>query len=260
MQRLGFIGVLRSIGAAAACAMALVLAGCATAPYHDNLGLPPVSVQSVQYSPYLVKGYQGSYPQKHIVILTAADARTFKDAGTVAHEPYQGHPAIGVVLDRKGVIGQRLYGPELGPLLSDAIAQSAHEAGMIATTSTDSLADALKKRGADYVLVAVVTGMWVVKQRGVGAEGGPLWFSAADVALAVTIYKPPFSVPFWQGSSAAQYNDPPTPVSGATPEDETEIYDEPGEVLAVAMTRAVAGIFRHNDLHALVLQDTMAPR
>ena len=254
------IGIMRGFGTALACGMMLILAGCATAPYHENLGLPPVSVQSLQYYPFQVKGYQNSYPHKRIVILASADARSFKDAGTVTHDPYQGHPAIGVVLDRHSVVAQHLYGPDLAPLISDAITQSAHEAGMVSSTSTQALTDALKARGADYVLVAVVTAMWVVKQRGVGTEGGPLWFSAADVALEVTIYKPPFAVPFWQGSSAAQYNDPPTPASGTSPEDETEIYDQPGEVLSVALTRAVAGIFRRDDLHTLVLQDTILPR
>jgi len=76
----------------------------------------------------------------------------------------------------------------------------------------------------------------------------------------VAIYKPPFPVPFWQSSSAAEYNDPPTPAAGARPEDETEIYDQPGEVLSVALTRAVAGIFRRDDLRTLVLQDVIPPR
>ncbi len=260
MSRARSIGILRGFGAALAGAMMLALAGCATAPYHENLGLPPVSVQSLRYYPFLVKGYQNSFPHKHIVILAAADARSFKDAGTVAHGPYQGHPAIGVVLDRHSVAAQHLYGPDLVPLISDAIAKSALEAGMTASTSTQALTDALKTHGADYVLVAVVTSMWVVKQRGASTDGGPVWFSAANVALEVTIYKPPFAVPFWQGSSAAEYNDPPSPASGASPEDETEIYDQPGEVLSVAMTRAIAGIFRHDDLHTLVLQDTIPPR
>lgn len=257
------IGIRRGFGSAwasAILAIAVTVAGCATAPYHENLGLPPVSVQTLQYYPFQVKGYQNSYPRKRIVILAAADARAFKDAGTVTHEPYQGHPAIGLVLDRHSVVAQHLYGPDLAPLISDAIAQSAREAGMTSSTSTQALTGALKTHGADYVLVAVITGMWVVKQRGVGSDGGPLWFSAANAALEVTIYKPPFAVPFWQGASAAQYNDPPTPAMGASPEDEIEIYDQPGEVLSVALTRAVAGIFGHEDLHTLVLQDTIPAR
>jgi len=254
------IGILREFGAALACAILITLAGCATAPYHENFGLQPISIQSLQYYPFQVKGYQNSYPHKRIVVLASADIRTFKDAGNVSHAPYQGHPAIGTVLDRRGVVAQQLYGPDLAPLISDAIAKSAQEAGMNSVSSPQTLDDALKTRGADYVLVAVITGMWVVKQRGVGSEGGPIWFSAADVALEVTIYKPPFAVPFWQGSSAAEYDDPPKPASGASPEDETEIYDQPGEVLSVAMTRAVAGIFRRDDLHTLVLQDTIPPR
>jgi hypothetical protein len=251
---------LGGLGAALACGMMLLLAGCATTNERENLGLPPVSVQTLQYYPFLVKGYQKSYPNKHIVVLTAADARLFHDAGKVNHEPYQGHPAVGVVLDRGGVVAEQLYGPELGPLMRDAIAQSAKEAGMTSATSPQGLTDALKMRGADYVLVAKINGLWVVKQRGASSESGPEWFSAADATLDVTIYKPPFAVPFWQGPSAADYNDPPKPVAGAAPEDETEIYDQPGEVLSVALTRAVAGIFQRDDLHTLVQQDAIPAR
>jgi hypothetical protein len=250
---------LGGFGAAVACGILLLLAGCATT-YHENLGIPPVSIQTLQYYPFLVKGYQKTFPNKHIVVLTSADVRNFKEAGSVNHEPYQGHPAIGVVLDRHGVVAQQLYGPDLAALVRDAIAQSAQEAGMSSSTSVEALNDALKARGADYVLMAIVTGLWVVKQRGASSESGPGWFSAADATLDVTIYKPPFAVPFWQGQSAAQYNDPPKPVAGAQPEDETEIYDQPGEVLSVALTRSVAGIFQRDDLHTLVEQDSIPRR
>jgi hypothetical protein len=251
--------LLGGFGAALACGMLLLLTSCATT-YHENLGIPPVSFQTLQYYPFLVKGYQKTFPAKHIVVLTAADARSFKDAGSVNHEPYQGHPAIGVVLDRQGVVAQRLYAPDFGPLMRDAIVQSAQEAGMSSSASPLELKDALKAHGADYVLLVKITGLWVVKQRGADSEDGPDWFSAADVTLDVTIYKPPFAVPFWQGPSIADYNDPPKPAAGAQPEDETEIYDQPGEVLSVALTRAVAGIFEHDDLHTLVEQDSIPPR
>jgi hypothetical protein len=237
------------------------MAGCATSTVdQDTAALPPVSVQPLQYYPFQVKGYQKSFPDKHILVLTTADARTFKDAGTTDHSPYDGHPAIGVVLDRHNQVAQKLYGPDLAPLVREAIAQSAEEAGMISSTSPLTLKEALKARGSDYVLEAKVTGLWVVKQHGPDSEGGPRWFSAADVALDVTIYKPPFNVPFWQGQSAAEYNDPPTPGPGTRPEDETEIYDQPGEVLSVALTRAVAGIFRRDDLHTLAVQDAIPAR
>jgi hypothetical protein len=237
----------------------VLLAGCA-ASTSGTIGLPPVSIQSLQYYPFQVKGYQKSFPSKKIIVLTATDSRSFKDAGAANHDPYEGHPAIGLVLDRHSQVAQRLYGPDLAPLIGDAIAQSANEAGMVSSTSTLPLKAALKARGASYILEAKITGLWVVKQRGADTEGGPSWFSAADVALNVTIYKPPFAVPFWQGQSAAEYNDPPTPTSGSRPEDETEIYDQPGEVLSVAMTRAVAGIFRHEDLHTLIVQDSVPVR
>jgi hypothetical protein len=245
-------------GAVLVIGMLALLAGCA-ATGSDQVALAPISIQTVQYYPFQVKGYQKSFPNKHIVVLTAPDSRTFKDSATIGHEPYEGHPAIGVILDHRGQVVQRLYGPDLAPLVRDAIAQAAQEAGMISSSSPRSLPDALRARGTDYVLAARVTGLWVLKQRGADNEGGSTWFSAADATIDVTIYKPPFAVPFWQGQSVAEYNDPPTPAAGARPEDETEIYDQPGEVLSVALTRAVAGIFRREDLHTLVLQDAIPP-
>ncbi len=250
---------LSEFGIALACGLLLLLAGCATAN-DEHPRAATVSIQTLQYYPFQVKGYQKSFPNKRIVVLTSADARSFQEAGGANHEAYQGHPAIGVVLDRHSQVSQQLYGPDLAPLLAAAIAQSAQEAGMTSSTSPLTLKGALKARGADYVLVATITGLWVVKQRGVDNEGGPAWFSAADAALAVTIYKPPFSVPFWSGVSASEYNDPPKPSAGALPEDETEIYDQPGEVLSVALTRAVAGIFQRDDLRTLVMQDTIPAR
>jgi hypothetical protein len=251
--------ILRGFGTALVCGMLSALGGCAAAN-RDNLVLAPVSIQTLKYYPFQVKGYQKSFPDKRIVVLTAADARTFKEAGATSHEPYQGHAAIGVILDRHDQVIQRLYGTDLDALLRDAVAQSAQEAGMTSSTSLLPLRDALKMHSVDYLLVANLTGLWVVKQRGVGSEGGPNWFSAADVALDVSIYKPPFAVPFWQGMSAAEYDDPPRPAAGAMPEDETEIYDHPGEVLSVALTRAVAGIFRRDDLRTLVQQDSIPAR
>jgi hypothetical protein len=240
--------------------LAWLLAGCA-ATNEESPELEPISIQTLQYYPFQVKGYQNSFPSaKRIVVLTTPDIRNFKEAGAVSHSPYQGHPAIGVILDHHGRTKQQLYGPELGPLFQNAIAQAAHEAGMVSSVSAAPLAQALEQRQADYVLQAKITGMWVVKQRGADQEGGPLWFTAAQTTLDVAIYKPPFTVPFWQGISNAEYSDPPTPPANATPADETEIYDQPGEVLSVALTRAVAGIFRHQDLHTLVLQDAVSPQ
>ncbi len=251
--------VLGGCGVALVGVFALMLAGCATAR-HATVAMAPISIQTVKYYPFQVKGYQQSFPNRRIMVLTAVDARDFKEASTFSHQPYLGHPAIGVILDHQGQVIQRLYGPDLDPLVRNGIAQSAREAGMTASTSALPLHDALRARGAEYLLVAKILGMWVVKQRGADREGGPGWFSAADVALDVTIYKPPFNVPFWHGMSASEYDDPPRPSAGASPEDETEIYDRPGEVLSVALTRAVAGIFRRKDLRTLVQQDTIPAR
>jgi hypothetical protein len=77
--------------------------------------------------------------------------------------------------------------------------------------------------------------------------------------LDVEIYKSPFSVPFWAGTVADTYYDPPVGSFGLGAEDEAGIYDEPGQVLSVALTRAVAGIFRRTDLRDLMLEDDVHP-
>jgi hypothetical protein len=235
-------------------AMALGAAACSTTT-GGQAAMPAVSIQTLQFYPYMVKGFQNSYPKHTIVVIMPTLLRDFTQAGNADHTPYQGHPAIGVILDQRDQVDQRLYGPELGPLLRDAIAEAAREAGMTASTTTNSLQTELQARRDDYVLAASLTELWVVKQHGKNTEAGPSWFSAAHVSMNVAIYKPPFDVPFWQGASSAQYDDPAMPAGGAMPEDETEIYSQPGQVLSVALSRAVAGIFQHDDLHTLLLQD-----
>ena len=70
-----------------------------------------------------------------------------------------------------------------------------------------------------------------------------------------TIYKPPFNVPFWTGTTNDTYYDPPVGSFGLGSEDEAGIYDEPGQVLSVALTRSVAAIFQRQDLRNLMLED-----
>lgn len=234
------------------------LSGCATR--QDESRLPTVSVQTVEYYPYQVKGYQNTYPQRRVVVITATDNRDFADVGAVDHAPNEGHPAIGVVSNQSGKVIQRLYGPALEPLFQDAITHAAGEAGMSATVSTLSLAQALAARNADYVIAPKILRCWVAKSRGPDQPDGPSWHAVANVTLEAAFYKPPFSVAFWQGQVAATYTDPPAPVNGVPLGDETEIYDQPGQVLSVAMTRAVAQIFKRDDLHTLLQQDTIRAR
>jgi hypothetical protein len=236
-------------------AIALALNSC-SALNHRPVNMEPVSIQTVEYYPFQVKGYENTYPKRRVVIVPTLDARDFRDIGGAEHQPYEGHPAIGVVLGRTGKTYQRLYGPPINPLIEDAIAHAAQEAGMIATASTLPLKRELAARDCDYVIAAKITRLWVNKHRGPDTEGGVTWFAAADVALDVSIYKPPFEVAFWEGESAATYDDPPPAPAGVNPEDETEIYDEPGQVLSVALTRAVAGIFKRDSLHMLIVQDS----
>jgi len=127
---------------------------------------------------------------------------------------------------------------------------------MISSTPDSPLKRALAERPAEYLVEAKIARFWVDKHRGRDNAAGPTWSASAEVALDVVVYKSPFDVPFWQGESDATYDDPPAPVAGTAPEDETEIYDDPGQVLSVALTRAAAGIFKRDDLRTLIIEDS----
>ncbi len=247
----------KPIVAALAIVAALVLAACATTVQQEIAQEPPVSVETLTYYPFQVKGYQSSYPRRRILVLMPVDARDFKDANGQSHDPYSGNPATGVLLGPDGALVQHIYSTPLAPIVQGAIVRSADEAGLVATASNETLAAALKQTGEDYVLDSRIARCWVNKHAGAdpnAAPGSTAWFTTADVALDVTIYKPPFNVAFWQGESAATYNDPPAD-NGNGMGDDVPIYDHPGEVLSVALTRAVAGIFKREALHALIVQD-----
>ncbi len=220
------------------------------------MNLPPVSGQLLEYYPRQVKGYQNSYPPRHVLVLATVDAREFKHPTVSDHLPdAQGNPMIGVVLDRGQQVIQRLYSQPFGPVVQKAFAASAEEAGMVPFASDQSLDSALKNTNVEYVLASKLVRCWVKKQRGPDTRFGPTWATVADFAVEVAVYKPPFHTPFWQGSTAATYDDPPLGNFTAGPEDDTSIYDEPGQVLSVALTRAVAGVFRRPDLRSLILED-----
>ncbi len=241
-------------------AASLWLAGCAPTTYQSGSSAEP-TVQNVEYYPYQVKGYQNSYAKRRILILMPADVHQAAATGSaVAAQRYQGNVAVGVTEDPSRHPTQELYSAPLAPIVQNAVMQSATEAGLIASTSPDSAYNRAKDLKEDYVLESRIVRCWVDKRPGPGGEAGPAWFSAAEFALEVTIYKPPFTVPFWQGKSGSNYDDPPMDSNAISPEDETAIYDQPVQVLSVAMTRAVAGIFNRTELYALVNDDRMPAR
>jgi hypothetical protein len=230
----------------------LMLAGCSTVNEGGGTAAAPTtSVQKLEYYPYQVKGYQNSYPRKTIVILIPADTRDI----TVNGAPMNGNPAIGIVEDESGNVTERLYSSPLGPLLQQAIGRSANEAGLMASSSPDVTYKPGVRNPNEYVLESKIRRCWVKKARSAGGQSGAVWRSMADVSIDVTIYKPPFSVPFWTGTSNDTYFDPPVGSFGLGSEDEAGIYDEPGQVLSVALTRSVAAIFQRQDLRNLMLED-----
>jgi hypothetical protein len=240
------------LGTLLTCGLLLSLLGCATSQENQA---PTSSVQTVQYYPYQVKGYQSTFPKRRTVVTAAIDSRDFNTTGGIDHLPRDGRPAIGAVLDQQGMLTERLYGPPLAPLFQDAVAHAAAEAGLVTSTTSLPLKDALAARDADYVITVKVLRCWVTKTRNADQPDSPRWHSAATITLDAAVYKPPFDVAFWQGQVSSTYTDPPAPVNGVSVGDEAEIYDQPGEVLSVALTRAVAEIFKRDDLHTLIEQD-----
>ena len=238
--------------------LALTIAGCSAVGLGgSSQPSATTSIQTVEYYPFQVKGYQNTYPHRTIVVLLPTDSRDLNGPSTAALE---GQPAIGIVTDQSENIIQRLYSQPLPPVVQGAIARSAEEAGFHASAENQSIYTGDTKRNADYVLATEITKCWVKKHRGPNGLFGPTWATVAEVSVQITLYKPPFKVPFWQGSNNQSYFDPPIGSFGLGPEDEAGIYDEPGQVLSVAMTRAVAGIFQRDDLRTLVQGDHMTVR
>jgi hypothetical protein len=211
-------------------------------------------VETVEYYPFQVKGYQNSYPHRSAIVLLPIDSRDLNGPNAASQD---GQPAIGIVTDQSENVIQRLYSQPLSPIVQGAITRSAEEAGFHSSEENQSIYIADAKRSADYVLATQITKCWVKKHRGPNGLFGPTWATVAEVSLQVTVYKPPFKVPFWQGSNNQSYFDPPIGSFGLGPDDEAGIYDDPGQVLSVAMTRAVAGIFQRDDLRTLVQGDHM---
>ncbi|HVA81568.1 MAG TPA: hypothetical protein VNF29_11640, partial [Candidatus Binataceae bacterium] len=187
----------------AAAGLALILSGCATLGLGAPPPVAPTSVQKLEYYQYQVKGYQNSFPHRTILVLEPVDDREFQAAGTPDHAPLGGEPAIGIALGQSGQIVQRLYSDPLPPIVQKAIGVSAQEAGMTAFLGRGSAYVPGKPSAADYVLTSTITRGWAIKRRGPDGEYGPVWATSANFALEVTIYKAPFSVPFWQGVTSS---------------------------------------------------------
>jgi hypothetical protein len=223
------------------------LSGCSS--INSTANLEPASSQTLEYYPGLVKGFEHTYPRRQILVLAVNDACETRGPAQTSGEGQE----IGLTVDTNGQTIQRLYATDVASIVQKALAQAADEAGMIATTSSQSNYSA-QSVDADYVLESKVVKCWVKKQRLVDSDKNASWRTLAEFALDAAIYKPPFHVPFWQGSRSETYSDPPDN-PGVMPEDQASIYDEPGQVLSVAFTRAVEGIFKRGDLRALVTQD-----
>ncbi len=226
-----------------------IIAGCSTVNNTSNV--ESESNQNLVFYAGLVKGFEHTYPPRHILVLAVADACENHSDGP-APDGAMGQQ-IGVTLDSRGERIQRLYTTDLAGTVQKALVQAAQEAGMISTASAQTQY-AAQDVNADYVLQSRVVKCWVRKQRVIDSDRNASWQTMADFALDATIYKPPFHVPFWQGVSTEIYSDPPDN-PGMLAEDEASIYDEPGEVLSVAFTRSVEGLFKRSDLHSLIAED-----
>lgn len=226
------------------------LAGCSTVSSTSNM--EAASSQNLVFYPGLVKGFEHNYPPRHVLVLAVTDACANNSEVSAADNSGLGQQ-IGVTLDARGENIQRLYTADLAATVQKAIEQAVQEAGMTASGSSDTQYTA-QSVDADYVLQSRIVKCWVRKQRVIDSDKNGSWQTVAEFALEATIYKPPFHVPFWQGTASETYSDPPDN-PGLMPEDTASIYDEPGEVLSVAFTRSVEGLFKRADLRSLVNQD-----
>ncbi len=230
----------------------MAMAGCASLGIGQSTPqLEQNSIQKVEYYPYLVKGYQNSFPHRSILILEPVDARPPGNANAPSSD---GKTAIGVTTGRSENVLQRLSSDPLSPIGQDAITHSAEEAGLLAIARPQEGYDP-NDRGADYVLASRIVRCWVKRHRGPHGDSDEGWMTEASFALEVIIYRTPFKVPFWEGTSSTGYHDPPIGRYGLGTMDEPSIYEHPGEDLSIAMTRAVAGIFERQDLRTLILND-----
>ena len=211
-------------------------------------------IETIEYYPSLVKGYQNSYPRRTITILMPTIAPDIGNIPASEATPLNGNPMIGQIIDQNGNVTERLYTGPLAATIQRAIARSAEEAGMAATTAGQATYQTGTMKNQDYVLASQIKRCWVRKSKAADGHAG-VWHSQADFVLDVTIYKPPFSVAFWKGTSEDTYYDPPVGSFALGPEDEAGVYDYPGQVLSVALTRSVAGIFEKQDLRNLILED-----
>lgn len=244
----------RSVLALSICVF--VFAGCAAlAP--QTSGVPEASVEHLEYYAGEVKGYGNTYPGARILLLLPVDGHWHPSFTKPEGVPLES-AEIGVVSDSTGTVVQEIYTPPIQPLVQKALVQSGKEAGMISRTSSETLEEALHDLKQDYVLVSKITRCWVAKRQGLAdsflTQRREIWETRADFGLEVEIYKPPFHAPFWRGSKAVTYYDPPV-AQGIQLEDSVAIFDHPGEVLSVAMTRTVAGIFASEELRNLVAED-----
>jgi hypothetical protein len=114
---------------------------------------------------------------------------------------------------------------------------------------------ALTSNPPPYVLASRIKRCWVERKLDVSEGGQGVWRSWAEFDLDATLYKVPFRVPFWQAKSVAVFYDPPPNTFDPGLASETALYENPSEVLSVALTRAVAGIFNRYDLRSLITQD-----
>lgn len=243
----GVAGGLLALAAVSVVACSLVSGG-------NTMPKGPVSIQKVEYYPYQVKGYQNTYPNRTLAVLMPVDSRPARNPGP--DEP-RGKVLIGVIEDRNNNVIQRLYSDPLPAIVQRAIFQSAEEAGLRPTAVPETNYVPERYRNFTYVLQTSIVRCWAKKSRGPESQYGPRWRTAANFALKLALYKPPFKIPFWLGTSDSTYHDPPIGSFGLGPEDEVGIYDEPGQDLSAALTRGVAGIFEQQDLHILIVEDVV---
>jgi len=143
--------------------------------WSGRLGEPsaPTSVETVEYYPYQVKGYQNSYPHRTIVILLPTDARDLNGPNAA---PKDGQPAIGIVTDQSETVIQRLYSQPLPPDRTGSYRAFGRGSRLsLERRKSKRLPHRMRNEMRIYVLAAQITKWLVKKHRGLDGRFGPTW-------------------------------------------------------------------------------------
>jgi hypothetical protein len=249
---------------------------------------PPRFIQvAVNYLPYLVKGDRPQFPPARVLVLRPVDKRDpypVKKGALPASEDNTAILGIWGMNSKEGVVvvnslrlgAQRRMKagvannpdiargiftlPGLDLAVQDALASHFHEAGFAVQKANFALpSEAAASREPGYYALGCAIEQFslvsLLRYNEVRVYT-PLHFhtidmpirgpTRADVALALTLYHWPSGQVLWEGKVADSVDDPPLGESEF-------LYPTPGEVLSMALSRAVGSVLVNQSLQDVLL-------